>query len=159
QAEVATQQAYVHKELKLALGKANDLRQQIHKKLADIPSVSVWLSNPDGWEKLLNAAQALQEQAAKLAGSRQEPLPPALQAELANLEKDLKSDWQDYQLARKLDDIRLEAFTMTGSKFDEMPVGPRYAEVFADLGLDLNKGTPEQLAVKIKSQRLLYILV
>src|SRR5262249_3066158 len=147
------------KEVTAALDEAEQTLQELHQKLADPREVARFLSNLEPWEKALHRSQAAWQRAVALAGSSQEPLGEGLSARQASLQQQLEVDQQVSLVARRLDDIRLAASTLTEGKFDLAAAGPKYQAALARLQLDVEKAEPAQLAARIKELPLRYVLV
>jgi serine/threonine-protein kinase len=156
QAKIAAQREFLHKEVTAALDQSEALHQKLHKQLGDPLTVHELLSDIDGWERQVQAARQAWQQAQKLADSNAELLDPVVLDRLRQLHTTLGADKDDYDLARKLDDIRLEAATLVDGKFNPYAAGPKYAEALAEAGYHMEQ---KSVADKIRKTPLRYALV
>src|SRR5262249_34858723 len=142
QTERAIHQSYLAKEVTAALDEAEQIVQELHRKLADPKEVATFFSNLEPWEQLLDRSQSALRRAVALAGSSKEPLAEGLITRLAALEEQQKADQRDLAMAKKLDAIRLAASTLIEGKFHTATAWPKYQAEFTRVGLDFTAATP-----------------
>jgi hypothetical protein len=168
QAEVATRKEYLHKEVTTALETAELGLKELQQALKTLPSenapaltVSVLLSDLKQWQSRVQTIKAHWQQAKKLAESNPRLLPPELQTRLEHLDTQVKQAEAQYQIAKELDSIRLEASTLVVQrKVNTTLTGPKYETVFLDkLKLDLRNGPVPALAAQVKSSTLRHVVV
>jgi tetratricopeptide (TPR) repeat protein len=156
QAKSAAQREFLHKEVVAALDQSEALHQKLHKQLGDPMTVHELLSDIDGWERQVQAARQAWQQAQKLADSNAELLDPVVLERLQQLNTALGADKDDYDLARKLDDIRLEAATLVDGKPNPYTAGQKYATALAAAGYHMEH---KSVVDKIRKAPLRYALV
>ena len=160
QAELALRREYVNKQVKTALEDVSRQRQALHEKLKDPLQVNDLLSDIDQWQTRLQTTRAEWLLADSLAKADRELLQPAQAQQLADLQNGLTADERDWAVAKELDDIRGRASTlMEGSKVSFASTTKAYAEVFARIGLAVERGEPAAVAHAIAQLPLRYVLV
>jgi serine/threonine-protein kinase len=157
--ELNARHTYLNQEVAAAVHEAGQERQKLHACLHDPLQVHVLLSDLTKWQQVLDRARAALTRAQKLADGEPDLLDPTLGGRLQTLNAQLAADRQAYQLADKLDAIRLEAYTWTEEKFHTKAAGPRYAAAFQEAGLGVDQGTTAELAAKIRQSPARYALV
>jgi serine/threonine-protein kinase len=166
QAKEDGRRAYVIEEVTAALDRSEaglkELHQALNRLLPDENhplAVSVLLSDLRQWEVRVQAVRAAYLQATKLGESNPEALTPEQRARLTQLGELVEQADADYQIARQLDRIRLEAATIVDGKYDDARAGPAYEKVFREqLHLDLHNGPLPQLAEQTRDSLLRYVL-
>jgi tetratricopeptide (TPR) repeat protein len=167
QAEEATRKEYLRKEVGDALDHGErELRelQQGLQTLLPAPgrplTVSMLLSDLKQWEGRVQAAKAFWRRAQALARSSPGLVPPEQLARLEQLGKDVAGAEKDYDLARLLDTVRLDAAgVVDGTVINMASAGPKYERIFRDrLNLDLRQGQVDTLARQVKASALRYVL-
>jgi serine/threonine-protein kinase len=166
QAKEDVRKAYVTEEVTAALDRSEVGLKELHQALKQLLpdenhplAVSVLLSDLRHWEVRVQSAKGMYLQATKLSESNPEALAPEQQARLKQLGVLVEQAEADYQIARQLDRIRLEAATIVDGKYDEGRAGPAYEKVFREqLHLDLRDGPLPQLAEQIRGSPLRYVL-
>jgi serine/threonine-protein kinase len=166
QAKEDVRKAYLNEEVTAALDRSEhglkELHQALNRLLPDENhplAVSVLLSDLRRWEVRVQAARATHLRATKLSESNPEALAPEQRARLEQLGALVEQAEADYQIARQLDRIRLEAATLVDGKFDEAHTGLGYEKVFREqLHLDLRNGSVPELAEQTKNSALRYAL-
>jgi serine/threonine protein kinase/tetratricopeptide (TPR) repeat protein len=159
QAEAAAQNKYREVKVTAALDKSHELRQMLHAQLGNPTKVPVLLSDIDSWQRLVKEARAAWQLGQTLAGESKESLPAALLKRLHGLNDQLKADENDYELARKLDDIRMMASTIVEGTWDPTTAGPASAALFAASGYDIRPGQEKAVVAKMKNSAIRYALV
>jgi tetratricopeptide (TPR) repeat protein len=150
---------YLNREVTAALREVAQARHKLHAQLRDPRQAQGLLSDIDQWQALVQAGQTTLAKAQALARSEPALLGEDLTVRLQKLDQQLQADDRDYQLARKLDTIRLEAWTPVDGKLDRAKALARYPEAFAEAGYDLQKGAAAQLAARIGQSPIRYALV
>jgi tetratricopeptide (TPR) repeat protein len=150
---------YLRREVRTALEEAEGVRQQLHRTLGDPAWVHVLLSDPGKWREAISAARAACERARKLTASEPELLTDDLTNRLEQLQANVAADESDFELSKKLDDLRLEAAVLAETKYQLVTVSPKYAKVFADAGLVVRPDSQAQLTARIAGSPIRYVLV
>jgi tetratricopeptide (TPR) repeat protein len=156
--ELALRREAMNKEVAIALNEVSDRRKQLFGTLTDPHRVHELLSDIDRWQALLREASAPWKQAQVLVTGAPELLDEELAARLQELRQALDADEKDWQLARELDDIRLEGSTLVQGKQDYGRAARRYAAIFKD-DLDVAKRPPDDAARFIASTPTRHVLV
>ncbi len=157
--ERSTRGDRVRRDVTALLDDVESRRAVIHEKLADPIKVCELMSDIDGWREAVAKARATWKHADNLAASNQDVASRELGDRLQQADGHLRSDEEDWNLAKKLDDIRLEAAILVDGKWNPRACDPKYKLFFADLGLDIEKATPAEIATKFKQEKLRYVLV
>ncbi len=159
QAERAQRTEYLNREVTAALNEGARSLQKLHERLRDPQQVHVLLSDIDQWQALVQAGQGALARGQALARSEPALLGEDLRQRLRELERQLQADGRDYQLARKLDDIRLEAWSLANGEWERAKALAKYPGAFAEAGYDVQKGDVGQLTAHIRQSRIRYALV
>jgi serine/threonine-protein kinase len=157
-ASLAHQQG-VDQEIARALDDAEQLPVEIRRQLGDPAQFAEPLSDIDSWKTTLDRARAAWERADRLTAANPGVLDPALSTRVQTVAAQRDADEADWRLAKKLDDVRLESSTLLDGKFDPARANPDYFAVFDGLGFDFDKGTPAEMARRLREHRLRYVLV
>lgn len=159
-AELAATQQKVGQEVVAALDRSEAQRGELHKLLADPVQTSLLLGNINRWEADLNQCRQAWKRARAVASGNAQLLAPELTARLDQLDAALQVDEREFELAKKLDEIRVGTAGRVGSWFDAALAGPRYAKLFQeDLQLDLKNGKVDELAARLEKSPIRYALV
>jgi tetratricopeptide (TPR) repeat protein/tRNA A-37 threonylcarbamoyl transferase component Bud32 len=153
------QKEYLTKEMNVAFDRVVKKRKELHDRLAHPLQVHELLSDIDLWERTVAEARAAWQEANILAGATEEQLPAALLARSNELGQLLGTDQSDYNLARQLDKIRLEAFVLVGDEVDVSKAEPKYAKVLAEAGYEIRPGMEKAVAAKIQTSAIRFALV
>jgi tetratricopeptide (TPR) repeat protein len=166
-AEEATRKEYLRKEVGDALDKGEhelkELRQGL-QTLLPAPgrplNLSMLLSDLKQWEGRVQIARAFWQRAQALAGSSPGLLPPEQLARLEQLGKEVAGAETDYDIARRLDGIRLDAAALVeGKAIHVSAAAPKYESVFRDkLNLDMRQGQLDALGRQVQASALRYAL-
>jgi serine/threonine-protein kinase len=159
QAEQRVRQEYVQRQVDMALREATTAREKFHGKLGDPRRTHELLSDIDGWQRDWQAAQAAWQRAQALAASGWDLLTTDQPAALHQLGEQLAADQKNWQLAKRLDDIRLAAIEPIEGQFLPDAAAPKYEQAFRENHLDLRQGEPKLLAAKVRRLPLRYALV
>jgi serine/threonine protein kinase/Flp pilus assembly protein TadD len=166
-AEEATRKDYLRKEVGAALDQGErelrELQQGLQTLLPtpDRPlTVSLLLSDLKQWEGRVQKAKAFWQRAQALARTSPGLLPPEQLARLERLGKEVAVAEADFDLARRLDAVRLEAGALAEGKLLPLAAAaPKYENLFREkLNLDLRQGPVDALAEQIKASALRYAL-
>lgn len=149
----------IKREIDNALEDARRSRKELHEKLADPSQVHALLSDLDGWQGLIKRNEAASERARGLVQGNRDIVEPEQINQVEALGQQTKSDESDWQLAKDLDGIRADASTLVEGKFDASRAGPRYDQVFGNLGKEFAKENPDKIAAWVSSHRLRYALL
>jgi serine/threonine-protein kinase len=157
--EVSARRTYLNQEVAAAVTEAERERRDLHDRLHDPLRVHVLLSDLGEWQRALARAGAALTRAQKLAAGEPDLVDPQLTARLQAADAQLAADGQAYLLAEKLDAVRLEATTWTEEKFPVKAAGPKFAAVFEEAGLAVDRGSAAELAAKVRASATRYALV
>jgi tetratricopeptide (TPR) repeat protein/tRNA A-37 threonylcarbamoyl transferase component Bud32 len=155
----AARQKYLRREVADALAEAKRLHEQLYEKLSKPLRAHELLSDIDQWRDLVRAGQAALARAQALARSEPALLGEDLTARLQKMTTQLQATDRDYQLARQLDGIRLEASTLVGGKWEPAKAVAKYARVFTSAGYDVHRGELQQLAARLQQSAIRPALV
>jgi serine/threonine-protein kinase len=159
QAELQARRNYVQREVTAALDEAGQLQQELHQKLDDPLQVHELLSDIDGWGRLVQRAQTAWQRAQSLADSEPDLLAADLTQRLRHCDEQLQADQHDFELARNLDVIRLEAERLIDGRLNHRKAATKYAKVLADAGYDFKQPNIKMLAARIRQSRVRLIIV
>jgi serine/threonine-protein kinase len=149
----------VDNEIARALDDAEQLPVEIHRQLADPVEFFELLSDIESWKTTLDRARAAWERADRLTAANPGVLDPALLTRVQTVAGQRDADEADWRLAKKLDDIRLQAAILVTGKYDPAKADPNYIEFFGRLGFDFDNGDPAAMAQRLRDHRLRYVLV
>jgi serine/threonine-protein kinase len=150
---------YVRREVHEALDAGERVRRELHQVLGNPRKVHELLSNPAKWQADVKGARAAVDRAQKLAAADPESLGADLAARLRELELLVAADESDYRLAKKLDDLRLEAAVMSETNYQPSTAMPKYVQALADAGFDLRPGKQVNVVERLERSPLRYVLV
>jgi serine/threonine-protein kinase len=157
---LTAEQANREEKMAAALGRVEALRQNLHTRLSDPLKVQELLSDIDQWGRQIKEARGAWQEAKNLVGSADHSVAATLLGRLAKLNQQLAADEGDYDLARKLDSVRLDAETVVDGKFNPSRARLSYEEVFGKtLHLDLRQGPVRPVAAQVEASVLRYVLV
>ena len=155
----ALRRQHLNQLVRAALDKVVEERKDLHDRLKDPQRVQELLSDIDLWQALVQGALADLERARGLAQGERELLDEDLAGELAALEQALAADRRDAQLAKELDDIRLEGATLSEGKWEPSRGVQKYAAVFARAGIAVTEREPAEVARLIVGTPVQYAVV
>jgi serine/threonine-protein kinase len=104
------------------------------------------LNQPARWEAEIKAARGDWQRAHALATNAEGSLDPELAARLQKLDCVLARDQADYQLARRLEKIRLDRAGGVGRTLDRAQAERQYLRAFQDAGLAIAPGRQKEVA-------------
>jgi serine/threonine protein kinase/tetratricopeptide (TPR) repeat protein len=166
-AEEATRKEFLHQEVSAALDQVErelkDLQQGLQTLLPEPGrplTVSMLLSDMRQWLSRLQTARAFWQRAQALARSSPGLLPPESLARLEQLRKDVARAETDYDIAHRLDAVRLQAAALAdGKPINVAQAAPKYESIFQEqLNLDMRQGPLDALAQQVKQSSLRYVL-
>jgi serine/threonine protein kinase/Tfp pilus assembly protein PilF len=149
QAEADRKLAATEQGIGQALDQAAQARAALHAALRGPGGVQELLNQPARWEVLHKTAYAALGQAKVLAAGTDGRLALPLSQRLEELDRELAADEADFQLALRLEEIRLEAATWTEGQFNSAGALREYPLAFVEAGLAIEPGRKEHLAVQI----------
>jgi tetratricopeptide (TPR) repeat protein/tRNA A-37 threonylcarbamoyl transferase component Bud32 len=158
-AEQAAREKYLRQEVSAGLAETERQHQELHGKLSDPLQVHELLSDIDQWHSLVRAGQAALAKTQALARSEPALLGEDLTEQLQQASKQQQTVERDYQLARKLDDIRLQASTMVEGKFDTARAVAKYVGAFAEADYHVSQADVGPPAARIGRSPIRYALV
>jgi tetratricopeptide (TPR) repeat protein len=156
--ELALQSETLNNEVGLALTEVSDRRRELHGILGDPQKVHELLSDIDRWQTMLREARAPWKRAQTLAQGAPELLDATLAAQLCDAEQTLDTDDRDWQLARRLDDIRQEGSSKVQGRDYYRGAAQKYPKVFVG-DLDVLARAPDDVATFIARSPIRYALV
>lgn len=159
EAEKTARQQQLTKDIGAALNNTEKFRKALQKKLANAQEAAQLLSDMDLWHSLVSKARDAWKQANFILGGSQGLLDDSWATRLAALDKQLQADEQNWDLARKLDDIRLEAATLVEGQWQPDIAAKRYPLFFQQMGLDVENGKAAEVAKQISGSPLRHALV
>ncbi len=145
-------------------GRKQDLtRQAVSQSLAQAQAgraqLLAALQRPDGvqgllnqsarWEAQLKAARGDWQRAKALADGAEGSPDPDLARRLRELDEQLTRDRADYELALRLEQIRLDRVTARGRTYDDARAEQAYPRAFHDAGLAVAPGREPEVAGRI----------
>jgi tetratricopeptide (TPR) repeat protein len=149
QADRARKQALNEQAVRQSLDQAQDGHDKLLADLTKPGGVQALLNQPARWELQLQTARADWQRAKALAASAESGLDPGLSDRLQKLEQQLARDQADYQLALRLEKIRLDRAAGVGGKFDNAKAVREYQQAFQEAGLSLEPGRQNDTAQQI----------
>jgi tetratricopeptide (TPR) repeat protein len=149
-AEAAQRAATTAEVIRLRLDQAVQTRAQLHGALRRRGGVQELLNQPARWQAQLRLARNEWQLAHDLAARAEQAVGPALATALQELDKDLQRDEADYNLALRLEKIRLDKAVWVEGKFDGAQARREYPLAFQDAGLSLEAGRPQETAALIR---------
>jgi serine/threonine-protein kinase len=159
QAEREQRTEYLNREVAAALHEVEQQRQALCAQLEDPRQAHLLLSNLDQWQARIKMAHVAWQRAAALAKGGPDLLEPAVTERLQELATQLQADERDFQLAKALDDIRLEAWTPVEGKLAPGKIVPKYASLLAQAGLDVRHGDVKTLARWLRGSAIRFALI
>jgi tetratricopeptide (TPR) repeat protein len=159
QAHRSERQQFVSQEVADALDQVTRQLKELHATLGNPLKIHRLLSDVNQWRTTLHATQAVWRRAQALAASDQDLLTPAELAHLQQLGQQLQTGWQDFELAEKLDRIRLEASALVDGKFDMAGTATRYAQLFEEAGLKITTEEPAKFVARIRQSPIRFAWV
>jgi serine/threonine protein kinase/Flp pilus assembly protein TadD len=156
----AEQKKPLEKSLAEALAGLNQQRQQLHELLSKPLTSARLMSDLAGWEKRVTQLRDSWEKANLLVTANQDVLADtSWSAELESWNKQIGADERDWQVAKELADIQLEATSLFGRNVQPELVVKKYVVPFGKLKLDLQHGNVDKLAAIVTAAPLRYVLV
>jgi serine/threonine-protein kinase len=159
QARLQVRKEGVEEDIHAALQEIDSRRKALLERLGNPLGTAELSSDLDGWKVALLQMQAVWSRAERLATRNADVVAAEFMDAVQHLRRQLDADQENWKVARELDEIRVSAFRMVQNHVDRSLAGPRYAEVFSRLGLDVANSEPDQLAASIRQQPLRFVLV
>jgi tetratricopeptide (TPR) repeat protein len=147
EAEALRKQALAEDKVRQSMDQARATRAELHKVLKQPNGVQELLNQPARWPSQIKAARADWQRARDAAeGTPGRHWTAALQA----LDEELTRDQADYDLANRLEKIRLDTATLVQGKFDFAPAEVAYPETFQKARLAIAPGRQKEAARRIR---------
>lgn len=153
----------LRREIKDALAEASYVQRALHKNLRDPESAQQYIGDVAKWKVFLDQARSACERAENTLQSaleRQEIWQgDDLQAHCGEMDRSLKVDVDEWELAAKLDEVRLQSLALFAGTGD---IRHRMNELRVDLdefGFRVLQEEPIKVAEKIKSSNLRYVVL
>jgi tetratricopeptide (TPR) repeat protein len=147
--ETARKVALTEQGIRQALDRASRSRAELHAILKKPGGVQLLLNQPARWELLIKTAQGELAQAGHLAARDEGSLDAEWTGAMDQLAQQLRSDHTDYNLALRLEKIRLDSATVVNRPFDNRKAADEYLKAFA--GLAVLSDDPATVAARIAS--------
>jgi serine/threonine-protein kinase len=146
--ELAQRVAETERAVSLALGKAEQLRDQARQ----LPSATSQQAEAAAgvWRQAEAALE--QAEAALSTGAAADPLLQRVSDVREEIERGRRHALRKGKLLRGLDEARMARSTWIDSELDNAGASTRYAQAFAAYGLDVTRGRSEELARQIRSE-------
>src|SRR5262249_12372143 len=135
--------------IRQALDRASGSRAELHAILKKPGGVQQLLNQPARWELFIKTAQGELAQAQRLAVRAEGSLDAEWTGAMDQLAQQLTSDQADYDLALRLEKIRLDTATWVEGQFDHRRAADEYPKAFAGLGV--LKDDPATVAARLGS--------
>jgi tetratricopeptide (TPR) repeat protein len=132
-----------------ALAQAESSCHELHKILRRKGGVFDLLNQPDKWQAHLQSARAALDQAKALLARGGDGIDRPLEHKALALERLLKADDGDRQLALDLEKIREEQAKIVDGQFNITGTDAAYQKTFAREGFDVLEGDPRVVAGRI----------
>jgi tetratricopeptide (TPR) repeat protein len=147
-AEAKRKRSLTEQAVRQGLDQAQRGHAQLLATLKKPGGVQDLLNQPARWEAQLQAARGDWRRANALAAN-EGSLAPDLADRLSKLDRELGRDQADYELAQRLDKIRLDRATSVGRYFDFARAEREYPRAFEDAGLAVAPGRLKEVARRI----------
>jgi eukaryotic-like serine/threonine-protein kinase len=133
--ETARRLAVTEQGIRQALDRGTKSSADLHTILKKSGGVQQLLNQPARWELLIKTAQGELAQAQQSAVRTEGRLDAESTQEMNRLEQQIASDQADYDLALRLEKIRLDRATVVNGKFDIRKAADEYSKAFDDLAV------------------------
>ena len=147
--ETARRLALTEQGIRQALDRGTKSSADLHAILKKPGGVQQLLNQPARWELSIKTAQGELAQARQLAVRTEGSLDAESTQAMNRLEQQLTSDQADYDLALRLEKIRLDRATWVEGGFDNRKAADEYPKAFA--GLAVLKDDPAAVAARLGS--------
>jgi tetratricopeptide (TPR) repeat protein len=128
------------------LNQAQEVHVKLLEELTKPGGVQRLLNQRSRWELQIQTARAAWNRAKDRADNVEGNLDPKLADLLEKLDGDLARDQRDYDLAWRLEKIRLDTATIVEGKFNDALAKREYPGAFAEAGLHLEPGRLKETA-------------
>jgi tetratricopeptide (TPR) repeat protein len=160
EAEDAGRRKSLNEQVAAALNDGDKQRADLYKRLADISEVYKLVGDPDQWAALLQNVRAAWKRAHSLADSYPALLDEQNALRLAAADQQMQFDKDGLGLTRELDELHLAAAASKNERELDMSVNKsEYEKTLAKLNLNLQHGTPAELAAQVRQSPYRYVLV
>jgi tetratricopeptide (TPR) repeat protein/serine/threonine protein kinase len=149
--ETARKQAIADEKVRRGLEQARQTRAELHKVLKQPGGVQALLNQPARWQAQLKSARADWQRANDHAEAAVGPQWTNL---LKTLDKELTRDQADYDLALRLEKIRLDRATVVKGNFNFALAQQEYPAAFAEAGLTPAPGRQKEVALLIRQSAI-----
>jgi tetratricopeptide (TPR) repeat protein len=134
-------------------------RRRLHERLADRRQAHDLLSDIGGWKTQVDRMGDAWQRADAIRRAGAGLLDDGAAGEVARQGELLRADAEDWNVARQLDGIRLEAGVRIEGKLDSSRAARKYPGVFSALGIDVENSPPEQAAEQVRESLIRQALV
>jgi eukaryotic-like serine/threonine-protein kinase len=133
--ETARRLALTEQGIRQSLDRGTKNGADLHAILKKPGGVQHLLNQPARWELLIKSARGELAQARGLAVRTDADLDAAWAKAMDKLEQEITSDQADYDLALRLEKIRLDRATWVEGRFDDRKAADEYSQAFAALAV------------------------
>jgi len=147
--ETAGRLALTEEGIRQALDRGAKSGADLHAILRKPGGVQQLLNQPARWELFIKTAQGELAQARRLATRAEGRLGAGTSQAMNRLDQQLMSDQADYDLALRLEQIRMDRATWVEGSFDDRKAADEYAKAFSGLGV--MEDDPVAVAVRLAS--------
>jgi tetratricopeptide (TPR) repeat protein len=158
-AELAARREQVNKELGDLINEAAARREELHRALRDPAEAANLLSEIDRWPQLLHAAKVTLARAEALAHAAPELVTEESATKLVQVQNALAVDETDWDVARRLDEVRLQAASPLGGKPDVGRARREYPIIFRHVGVPLDGSDVAELGKQLGRSPIHMVLV
>ena len=155
--ETARKLALTEQGIRQALDRGTARRAELHAILKRPGGAQQLLNQAARWELLIKTAQGELAQARQLATRAEGNVDAESTRAMDMFEKQLTNDQADYDLAVRLESIRLDTATWMDGQFDYRTWAEEYAKAFA--GFAVLKDDPAAVAARLRSSPIKDLLV
>ena len=150
QSRLARQQTLAEERIRQSLDQVAHARAELHKALKKDGGVQELLTQPARWQALVNAARADWQRAKDVLAQAEDNLAPHWVSLLKTREEELARDQADYDLAQRLEKIRLDTVNAVDRKFDHARAAREYPAEFKTGGITIEPGRQKEAAALIQ---------
>ena len=159
QADRDRRQTVLNTGVTTSLEQAKDVQNILRQQLDDPRRVDQLISDIDEWKSLLERARNPWERVRAASEGNRDLLSPELATAFDDLGQRLAEDDRDWSIAKKLDAVRLGSLTSMIDTGDSQRLTQAIPPIFSELGIELLKEEPAEVARKIVASRLRYVLL
>jgi serine/threonine protein kinase len=158
QADAARNLALTEQAVRQSLEQARLGHDQLLAALKKTGGVQELLNQPARWQGQITSARGDWKRAKALADNTQAEIDPELTSRMQQLDQDLVRTEADYELALRLENVRLDKATWIDGKFDHAQAAREYPLAFSQAGLAVEPGRQNELGARRLSTGGLYDL-